>query len=762
MRQELRILLVEDDPHDAELLQLELRRGGLAHEARIVSSRKDFLRALREYKPNLILADYNIPGFNGLSALKLAKEKCAGIPFIIVSGFIGEELAVELVKNGATDYILKDRLTRLVPSVNRALREMEERSERTEAERRLLESEEQYRLLFKMNPEPMWVLDVETLTFLDVNDAALRKYEYDRDDFLSLTILDIRPQEDREEARAYIEQLAKTSMRHFEAGAWRHKKKDGTIIDVEISGSFIAFGGKKAMLVLANDVTERKKAEEKIREQAALLDIASDAIIVRDMNDKVMFWSKGAESLYGWKAGETVGSNSAELLTGTNRAQYLEAQARVVVRDKWTGELEQTTKDNRKIVVLSRWTLVRDSTRAPRSILILNSDITEKKKFEMQFLRAQRMESIGTLAGGIAHDLNNVLAPILLTIQNLKRKLPDERSQRMLSTIEVSTKRGADMVQQVLTFTRGVEGEKVLIQPRHLLQEIDKIIRETFSRAIRITTRITRNLWTVSGNATQLHQVMMNLCVNARDAMTNGGTITIEAENVELDDNFARMHIDARSGPYIVISVADTGTGIKQDIIDKIFEPFFTTKEMGKGTGLGLSTVLAIVKGHGGFINVYSEVGKGTKFKVYLPAIVTNEFLPEKKHQPILPIGNGEAILVVDDEASICEITKETLETYGYLAMVANDGTEAVALFAQNKRHIKAVLTDMMMPYMDGMATIRALKRIDPNVKIIAASGLASHEKVSETAGNDVQAFLLKPYTAETLLVTLNQVLKKK
>jgi PAS domain S-box-containing protein len=511
---------------------------------------------------------------------------------------------------------------------------------------------------------------------------------------------------------------------------------------------------------MAIDVTDRIRAADKIAEQAALLDIATDGIIERDMNDMITFWNRGAETMYGWKKSEAEGKRVRELLFTYNGAQFDEAVAALSTRDAWSAELHQTTKEGRNIVVQSRWTTVHDQFGKPKSILILNTDITEKKKFEAQFLRAQRMESIGTLASGIAHDLNNVLSPVMLTLQSLRRKLPDERSRRLLNSVELSARRGAEMVQQVLTFARGADGERILLQPKHIVAEIEKIVRETFVRSIRIRVRSAENVWNVRGDATQLHQVLMNLCVNARDAMLSGGTLEIEIENFTVDEHFSRLHVDAHTGEYVRISVTDTGAGIPPEIIDKIFEPFFTTKEIGRGTGLGLSTVVAIVKSHGGFISVYSEVGKGATFRVYIPAVVTERDVePSEFGDEDLPMGNGELVLIVDDEVSICEITKETLENFGYRALTAFDGEEAVRVYNQRKGDIDVILTDMMMPSLDGPTLIRELRKIDTKVRIIGASGLVGSEKHTETPGEGMQAFLQKPFTAEKLLRTLRTVI---
>ncbi|MCV3213266.1 response regulator [Plectonema radiosum NIES-515] len=500
---------------------------------------------------------------------------------------------------------------------------------------------------------------------------------------------------------------------------------------------------------------ERKQTEQKIREQAALLDIATDAIFVRDLDNKILFWNKAAERLYGCRKEEAIGKRIQDIWQNKHALQLQEALNILMKNGSWEGELYQTTKYDKEIIVESRWTLVPFDKKS-QSILVVNTDITQKKQLEAQFLRAQRLESIGTLASGIAHDLNNVLAPILMTAQLLETQLHDARSKRLLPILVTNAKRGANLVKQVLSFTRGVEGDRTILQLKHLILEIRQVIKETFPKSIEVDCETSRNLWTVSGDATQLHQVLMNLCVNARDAMPNGGTLTISAQNFLVDEHYAKMHIDAKIGSYIVVVVADTGIGITHEVLDRIFEPFFTTKELGKGTGLGLSTVLGIVKSHGGFINVYSEVGKGSKFEVYLPAQETTETPEEKELE--LPHGSGELVLVIDDEPSIREITKTSLEAYNYKAITANDGIEAIALYAEYRDKISIVLTDMLMPSMDGITTIRTLHKINPKVKIIAISGLATSDKMNAAYDLGIKAFLSKPYTAKQLLETINTV----
>ena len=631
MTQPLRVLLVEDNAGDAELLLRELRRAGFTPDAIRVETEPDYLANLHS-DLELILSDYSLPQFSGLRALELLKESGREIPFILVSATMGEETAVAAMREGAADYLLKDRLARLGQAVERAL--------------------EQKRL---------------------------------RD--------------------------------------------------------------------------ERRRTEERLREQADMLDRAHDAIIIRNFEDRrIVFWNSGAERLYGWSASEAIGQPIGELILAD--PQELNAISKVLLATgEFRGQLKEITKDKRELTVEVWSTLVRNDDGTPRSVLSINNDITEQKNLEMQLLRAQRLESIGTLASGVAHDLNNILTPILMCAQTLRHELGEEDRQSALSLIEESARRGAVVVKQVLTFARGIEGERVLIKPSHLIEEMVDIARKTFPKSIEITSRYPEDLWSIEGDPTQLHQALLNLSVNARDAMPNGGALVIWAENFTVDEYYASMTPDAKVGQFVALRVSDTGTGMPRATIDKIFDPFFSTKEIGKGTGLGLSTTLGIVKSHGGFISVYSELGKGTTFKLFLPAAMIDANVQQSKISVVPLQGNGELILVVDDEPNILGITKMILERNNYHVVSANDGPEALAIFAQQMHSIRLVLTDLSMPYMDGAALVRALRQMKSHVPIVASTGQGEEVRASEMQALHVADLLTKPYDTSQLLNTLHTAL---
>jgi two-component system, cell cycle sensor histidine kinase and response regulator CckA len=508
MNHPLRVLHLEDSPRDAELIRALLEAEWDDCHLVQVKSGETFEQAVQAEPFDVILSDYALPQYNGWGALRFARATQPHVPFILLSGTLGEEQAVDSLKNGATDYVLKQRPTRLVSAIRRAVVEAEERE-------------------------------------------------------------------------------------------------------------------------------KRREAEQQVRQQAAYLNKARDAIHVRDLQGRIRYWNEGAERIYGWEASEAIGKHAEDLFCKDTATAFAAAD-QVTKEGEWMGELRGVTKDKRVVIVESRWTLLRDNTAAPDSVLVIDTDITEKKKLEEKFLRAQRMEIIGALAGGIAHDLNNVLSPIMMVTELIREELVSPSSIEMLDTVKMSAQRGAGLVKQILSFARGASGDHTVLHLKHLANEIVKLSRDTFPRPIKIRLVAPEDIHLVKGDPTQLHQVLMNLFVNARDAMPSGGSLTLELSNVTLDQKQTPMQPKPLCGSFVRLTVTDTGIGIPPHLMEKIYEPFFTTKAPDKGTGLGLSTVLGIVKTHHGFLEVSSEPGKGTTFHVYLPAYVPKaEVTPQPQALPV-------------------------------------------------------------------------------------------------------------------------------
>jgi len=624
----IQVLHLEDNEIDRILVQDMVQADGLDCKFVAVQTRANFESELKHQKYDLIISDYTLPGFDGLSGLAMAHMLSPKTPFIFFSGTIGEEFAIKSLKMGAVDYVLKQRPNRLVPAIRQAL-----------------------------------------------HNAA--KY----------TLL--------------------------------------------------------------------QQTEQRNREQAALLDRATDAILVCDANNHVVYWNQSAERIYGWTADEVVGKDIIQVLfREKSRQQFQEIAKSIEERGEWSGELQEFNKDNKAIIVEVRATLISDEKGQPKSLLFINTDITEHKRLEEQFLRSQRLESLGVLISGIAHDLNNALVPIFLGIDMLRTS--GGGAENILKTMEASAKRGADMIRHVLAFAHGGDTRKTLIQVEPLVKELGKIVTDIFPKNIQCEVKPAKELWPVSGITTQLWQVLMNLCVNARDAMPNGGTLMLAAENVCLNNTVAALHPDAKPGNYVCVSVTDTGTGIPAEQLGNIFQPFFTTKPPGKGTGLGLSTSLTIIKNHGGFLTVRSKVGQGTEFKIHLPAVV--KATPQPPLESTLPAGNGETILVVDDEAIVLVIIRTILENYGYRVLTAVNGLEAITCLSEKREAVDLAIIDLAMPMMDGCATALALRRIKPEIKIITTGELVKQAEEAE-ARIEINGFISKPFTVEKLLTVTHEIL---
>ena len=521
---------------------------------------------------------------------------------------------------------------------------------------------------------------------------------------------------------------------------------------------------RTAELAQANDllraeIETRKTMERQAREQADLLAKARDAIYVRDLWGVVSYWNRSAERLYGVSAKDAIGSKVQSILGEGGEFDAERAESETLRTGEWTGELKHTTPNGSRLVVESRWTLVRDESGYPRTILVVNTDITERKRIAEQFLRTQRLESIGALASGIAHDLNNIFAPILMATELLSS--PGNENEAIVEMLKSTARRGAEMIKQVLVFVRGGESEFMPTDLEHLADEVKKLMIGTLPSTIDFSLKKVPDLGHIRGDGTQLHQVMVNLCVNARDAMPEGGSLVLNLDNVTVSQNQVRDHEDIKPGDFVRIRISDTGTGMSPDIKKKIFEPFFTTKEVGKGTGLGLSTVVSIVRSHKGFVEVESDLGKGSTFSVYLPRWKVAE-QPENKPLDSLPDGHGELVLVVDDEYSVREMTKLTLEAHGYRVLLAGTGLEAIELFLTQKDQVSLVVTDIMIPGINGRTLIRELRKRTPDLLVLAFSGSDVSNPLISTLHEESIPLVRKPASASQLLIAIQSVLQSR
>lgn len=542
---------------------------------------------------------------------------------------------------------------------------------------------------------------------------------------------------------------------------FRLLRPDGAIRWVAARAAAIKSGNGETIgnVCIYTDITEQKRAAEKIQEQASLLNIASDAIILRDLNHRITYWNRGAERIYGWSAAEVLGQRVDELL-GLSRETYEGLMQPLMEQGEHQQEVCDRTRSGELITALVRWTVVRDEAGQPTAILSVATDITEKKSLEAQVYQAQRLESLGRLASGIAHDLNNVLTPILTLAQLLPLTQPglNPQGHQQVKLLEDSAKRGASLVKQILTVTRGTPGEVAALDVVPLLQEVTDLICQSFPKNIDIQLNLPApcDLGTVLADPTHIHQVMMNLCINARDAMAEGGVLTLAAANTYVDRDKAVMNLDAQEGAYVVITVADTGTGIPPEVCDRIFDPFFTTKKSGEGSGLGLSTVQGLTKTYGGFLEVATKVDQGTAMRVYLPVMAAAPEPPVSGSAAAQVQGQNQMILLVEDEPMVRDAIQALLEGHHYRTLTATDGIAAIDQYTQHQGEIDLVVSDVMMPNMDGIALIQNLRHIDPQVKVLALSGLATQEE--HVLGAGAKGFLAKPYDLDTLLAKIGEL----
>lgn len=1012
MKSKLRILSLEDNPMDGELIQATLQDEWPHCEVVRVETREAFRAALAQGGFDLILSDNTLPKFEGREALVIARTEYPEVPFIYVSGTIGEEAAIESLRNGAVDYVLKHHLTALVPAVRRALREATERSARRDAEEELRRREERFRSLTESALDLVTILGLDG-TFRYQSPSVQRVLGYLPENLLGRCAFEFIHADDLARVQAALQEVVQDPGKAITV-EFRFRHQDGTWRDLEAIGKSLVHAPEVAGLVVnSRDVTPRKRAEEalrrseeqvrrlidssldmiiavdehcnitefnpaaqtvfgyrkeevlgrpvdllyadpeeghrvhdhtvvnghclreivnrrkngepfpsvlaasvllddrgtlagvmgisrditkakqaeeklrqqqrlqqsildtlpvgvwfmdarrtlqlvnpadysiwtggtgvppergkdfklwqanlmqqvikerwgivralteghatsqeahsvvcfdgqarhilhsavplfdeaqrvqgalainqdvtqsvlahqQIRSQAELLDKARDAILVCDLERRIRYWNESAERLYGWTAKEAVGQDATGLLFADPPENLAAAEQRLLDQGEWVGEMTHQNKHGGTVIVESRWTLVRDEAGQPKAKLVINTDVTEKKQIESQFLRAQRLESIGMLASGLAHDLNNVLAPIMMSVPLLREQLKDPFALQTVDTLESSAQRGASLVEQILSFARGKEGERKQLQLKHLIRDIEKVVKQTFPKSIRFHFKISADLWPVEANPTQIHQVLLNLCVNARDAMPQGGRLTLSAENVVLDELQAQAFPSLQPGNYVVLQVADTGIGIPRDIRDKIFLPFFTTKTEGHGSGLGLPTALGIVKNHSGHLGMVSAEDQGTTFSVYLPAVSQKVETVLAAAPPSSPKGNGETILIAEDERGVREVIIALLTRNGYRVLAAEEGTAAVAIFAQHQDVIDLVMTDVNMPYMDGAALIRSLRKMKPEVKIAVMTGLADNfTSVQFSSGRPIP-ILRKPFNSASLLTAVHDAL---
>lgn len=722
---------------DAELVGRLIRREWPQCCIQHVCTATEYRAALNTGGFDVILSDYTIPGFDGLAALALARARHPATPFLFLSGTIGEERAVEALKRGATDYVIKDRPTRLIPAIRQAFALVAEGERRREMEETLRQNEERFRQITENVAELIAVVNLDRRRVY-VNPAYAKLFGEPATETGADAFREVHP-DDQARAHALFEQTLATTDR--QRNEYRLVLPDGAVRYVESHASALrdADGAIVNVLLVSHDFTARRDAEARLREQASLLDRARDAIVATDLQHRITYWNASAERLYGWKATEVHGRRVDEIGLGFDPVRFSGARTELLDRGEWRGDFRLRTRSGGTVLVESTWSLVVENDGRPRSILYIDTDVTERKKLETQLLRAQRMESIGTLAGGIAHDLNNVLTPIFIALEMLEANATTADDRLLLEKTKSSASHGAELLQQLLAFARGTEGRRSRIEPRLALAELQQLIGQGLPPSVTLSVRHDDSPWSIQADPTQFKQALLNLGLNARDAMPAGGQIEVITRNVQVDAPLAEANPGVRPGPYLRISVVDTGTGIPPAIIEQIFDPFFTTKPAGKGTGLGLSMVAGILKSHGGFVQVESEEGKGTTFHLLFPALIESGPPAHALEKTAATArGEGEAILLIDDEPAVRDTLQLLLQRAGYRVFPAEDGTAGLRQFAERELEISLVVTDMMLPDQIGTQVVRALRQRSAQLPIIAISGTMA-------SGHFNELLLLKP-----------------
>ncbi|MFM8365413.1 MAG: ATP-binding protein [Verrucomicrobiota bacterium] len=537
-------------------------------------------------------------------------------------------------------------------------------------------------------------------------------------------------------------------------GSTRHVLIDAAE-DMEDGGGFYC---------VASDHSIRKGTDGHAREQIEFLLRNEEAIIIQNLEGQVIYWSMGAERLYGLPSHEILGRPLPRELAD-DPAILQQALHSTLERGEWSGEMSCTTAMGTRFEVESRWVLLRDQSGKPQSILLINEDAAESRLLEEERLRAQRQECIGTLAGGIAHDLNNILQPISIAIDLFRARLVDGESEEILGMVDSNLRRATELVRQILTFTSGVHTERQPVEISHLFKDVANFIRQAFPKTIRFDVSVPEKIERILADRTQMEQVLLNLCLNARDAMLEGGTLRLEAEEFLVDEAFAIRQPLAKPGRHVRLSVSDTGRGIPRQIRKKIFEPFFTTKGPEKGTGLGLATALGIIRNHGGFLTLETEEGRGSSFHVFIPVAtprVDNRENGLSNPNVTTDPGHGETILLVDDEATVLKVMQRSLEKSGYRVLPASDGEAGLEEFRAHLDEIRLVITDMSMPKMDGMQLVEEIRKTGSNVPVICTSGLSASTGQESPATCGKVKILPKPCSSATILRAIREALHEK
>jgi PAS domain S-box-containing protein len=780
MSDDLRILILEDVPTDAELMEREMCRAGLAFTSRRVETRDTFLEQLENFSPDIILADSMLLQFDGTTALQLAKERFPSIPFIILAGSMNEETAVECVKAGAADYVTKEHLIRMGPVIRAALENQRIKEEKERVEKVLGNAARQWKATFDAIGEAVSLLDLDG-KILRCNVAMRNLLGKPWNEIVGRPCWELMHGTSGPVEGCPFMRMRETRQRESKAmslnGRWFNAAVDPVLDEADnlIGAVHILFDiterKQSGEALLRSEehcrtLTERNRAEDALRKSEyryrTLVENLPQKVFLKDTNSVYVSCNGNYARDLKINPDEIAGKTDCDFYP-TELAEKYRADDKRIMKSGKTEDLEERyIQDGHERRVHTVKTPVRDESGNVTGILGIFWDITDHRSLEEQLRQAQKMEAVGRLAGGIAHDFNNLLTVISGNAE-LAANTPQlsEDAQRFLSEVTQATDRAANLTRQLLAFSRLQPLEPRVVNLNEVLSNMGKMLRRLIHENIELAIRPAEDLWAVRVDIGQMEQVVVNLVINSRDAMSNGGRLVLETANASLDEEYARSHSDVTPGQYVMLAVSDTGVGMTNEVKERIFEPFYTTKELGQGTGLGLPTCYGVIKQSGGHIWVYSEPGKGTRFKIYLPRVEKEPgTLPQREETSERLLWGSETILLVEDDPFVRAVASRVLRDQGYTVLEASNGKEALRIVRKPPgRTIHLVLTDVVMPQMGGKELSRRLKALQPSIKVLFASGYTDTAIVRNSGIEPGFVLLQKPFTKISLARKVREVL---
>jgi PAS domain S-box-containing protein len=762
---QLRILILEDVPMDAELVEYELERARIPFLSRRVDSRDAFLRELEDFQPDVILSDYTLPRFDGMTALSLARQRVPSIPFLIVTGSVNEETAVGCMKAGATDYLLKSNLARIGPAIEAALERERSHAEKVQAESALAASERRFRSLVQNSSDLVTIVAPDG-TILYASDSAERIVGYTPPAMVGTSLLGYLDQGDVGRVQGLLQNgNGKPSV----AGPveFTLRRADGSPVWLEAVGTNLLNDATIRGIVLnARDVSERKRADRALRESEEryrdLFDNASDLVCMAAPDGSLLYVNQAWQHGIGYHEDEIGEMKLLDIVHPESRERYSQVLDQVLAGERLDHvELIFVPKAGTPITVEGNLSCTFKDGR-PSVVRGIYRDITERKRVEEHLRRAERMQAAGKLAGGVAHEVNNMMTGVIGFSEFLLRSFePDDPRRADVEEVIKAGTRAADVTRQLLAFTRQQFLRPQVVQINVVITEMEKMLRRSLGEDKLLELRLAPDAGPVRADRGQLEQVLINLVLNARDAMTGHGRVTIETGTAIWDASYAQRHdgVEIPLGRYVMLAVSDTGCGMETDVLARIFEPFFTTKPVGQGTGLGLSTVYGIVKQSGGFVWVYSEPGEGSVFKVYLPEASAPLESEPPAEMIAAPSGGSETILVIEDEDIVRNLACRGLRDHGYAVVEARNGTEALQYIRQHPGTIDLAISDVVMPEMGGRELAQSLALSDPGLPILFMSGYTGEDVVQRGLLDPGAPFQQKPFTPATLATKVRTML---